>query len=176
MLIVGPILDDENEPIQIINVKLLLSQINDNNSNTKDSFYFNLWTHDAKELTNQDKKYWEIISHDLPTKQKVFNLCWSQGNCWNSCNSFFNVEIITSSFNVTCPKNKSSSSTTFSFDDALTRFKWRNTCNKKHITCVVLCHAIWLASWSPKKSHIIFMFLKQGLIMIISILWALVGL
>jgi hypothetical protein len=42
MLIVGPILDDENEPIQIINVKLLLSQINDNNSNTKDSFYFNL--------------------------------------------------------------------------------------------------------------------------------------
>jgi tRNA A22 N-methylase len=75
MLVIGPILDDENEPIQIINVKLLLFQINDNSSNTKDSLYFNLWTHDAKELMNQDKKYWEIISHDLPTKQKVFNLC-----------------------------------------------------------------------------------------------------
>lgn len=151
MLVIGPILDDENEPIKIINVKLLLFQINDNSSNTKDSLISICETTMPRNWWIKDKKYWEIISHDLPTKQKVFNLCWSQGNCWNSCNSFFNVEIITSSFNITCPKNKSSSSTTSSFDDALTRFKWRNTCNKKDITCVVLCHAIWLAINHPKN-------------------------
>jgi hypothetical protein len=64
--VIGPILDDENELVQIINVKLWSSQINDNTSNTKDLFYLNLWTHNAKELMNQEKNIGKLYCMICP--------------------------------------------------------------------------------------------------------------
>ncbi len=52
-------------------------------------------------------------------------------NRWYNCNSLFKVDMITSSFDRICPKNKSSPSITIGWYIivALTGFKWKNTYN-----------------------------------------------
>ncbi len=118
-------------------------------------------------LFNQTDLWCQTFSH----------IFWLQGSTTPIMHTFFNVEIITSPFDITCPKMKSSASITISFANALIGFKWRNICNKKGYNMLMLYFATsWIVNQLPKKSCIIFMFLKWGSNMITIILWTLVGL
>jgi hypothetical protein len=70
---------------------------------------------------------------------KVFSISTSHTTShWYNCNSFFNVDMIVSSYNTIYPKNKSSSSTIVSwFVVALIGFKWKKTCNKRGHTILM---------------------------------------
>jgi hypothetical protein len=52
MDIIRLVFDDENEFIQIFNLEPRWPQINDD-TNIENTFYFNLWSHNTKDLMNK---------------------------------------------------------------------------------------------------------------------------
>jgi hypothetical protein len=93
-----------------------------------------------------------------------------------NCNSFFKLDMIASSFDTICPKKKLSSSilVSRSIIVTLTRFKWKNACNKEraHNIGVIIYNNLNGMSL-PTKSHMTFMFLKPRSNMIANMLWVL---
>jgi len=78
-----------------------------------------------------------------------------------NCNSFFNVDMIASSFDTIYPKNKSSSSTTINWSiTTLTWFNWKDTYNIKkraHNTNIIICHnlnGMCMAHKIPYNLHV----------------------
>jgi hypothetical protein len=68
--------NDENESIQIFNVKLRPFQINDDTYNIRNLFNFKFKSHNTKDLMNQEgniqkwRRYSKIARHNSPTKSK----------------------------------------------------------------------------------------------------------
>jgi hypothetical protein len=61
MNIINPVFYNQNEVIQIFNPQSIKTlKINDDCSNNKIMFNFNLWTHNPKHLMNQESHMWKL--------------------------------------------------------------------------------------------------------------------
>ncbi len=71
MSIIKPILYNQNEAIQIFNPQFKAPKINDDSSNTKSAFSFNLWAHNPKHLMNQKNYMWKLSCVLAPPNQGI---------------------------------------------------------------------------------------------------------
>ncbi len=124
MNITKPIINDENGSIQISipsldHLKLVMTLCN-----IKNLYYFNLWSHNAKYLMRKERATGNCITCFAHQTRKFSISTAHITNCQYNCNSFFKVEMITSSFDIIYLKNKSSFSITigWSTNVPLTRF------------------------------------------------------
>ncbi len=69
-----------------------------------------------------------------------YTMCFSHhctNSCWNKCNSFFKVDMITLAFDTISPKNELSSIFVMGSTCALTRFKYKYVYNKRGHTILI---------------------------------------
>ncbi len=133
-----PIFNDENELIWILNPKSISPQINDDTYNTKNLLYFNIWSHNAKYLTNEEQT-WGTWTTCFDHQIKGFSISTGHtANHWYNCNSYFKVDMIASSFDIIYPqKSHHFQSLLVNYYYCLNRVQWKNTYNKRrHIISI----------------------------------------
>jgi hypothetical protein len=97
--------------------------------NIKYLIYFNMWSHNAKYLMRKEIAMGNCITCFAHQIRRFLISTGHTTNCRYNCNSFLKVDMITSSFDIIYPKNKSSFSITIGWfaNVSLTRFEWKYT-------------------------------------------------
>jgi len=83
----------------------MIAKVCDDTNNIKDLFYLNMWPHNAKHLMNKKENMW-ISPHVVPTKPMGYHDLLITQTIIKKCNSFFKIEMITSSTNTNLLKEK----------------------------------------------------------------------
>lgn len=127
--------------------------------------YFYLWSHNTKALTSKERnmqKLHNMFAHQIKGFSIFVNHTTNHQYKSQLILQLFNMDMIVSSFDTICLKNKSSSSIIINSTTSLIGFKWKKTYNKKGHTILISYSSITFriaCAW-PTKSHITFMFLK----------------